>query len=125
MKVKTDELISEALDYIVAKCECHEWRCPWMLEQEGLVSWRSYERAWGNDHPNYSTDQAKGGLIIDRTYISTSYEGKGIWLAGRFNGVSYTMGYESSTRLIAAMRCYVASIKGDEVEIPKEIFHAN
>ena len=45
--------------------------------------------------PAYSTDWAQGGAIIERERIPTP--------------------------LIAALRCYVASKLGDEVEIPKEL----
>jgi len=64
----------------------------------------------------FSTDWAKGGLIIEREMIDLkclpTKQGGFIWRTACADG---------STPLIAAMRCYVASKLGDEVEIPEEL----
>lgn len=67
----------------------------------------------------YSTDWAQGGPIIEREKIDIQYiDGVG-WKAQQlFGGFAY---YCGPTPLVAAMRCYVASKLGDEVEIPEEI----
>lgn len=117
MKVKTSELIGAALDWAVAKCEGHKWRCPWLLEKEGYVAWRNYERAWGNPTPPYSTDWSQGGPIIEQWAIDLLYRDS-VWRALRHVGDWPTMG-SGPTPLVAAMRCYVSSRFGDEVEIPE------
>ena len=99
--MKTSELTGAALDWAVAKCEGE------------LEHWPDIE---------YSTDWAQGGPIIERERIFVRpkttdwrcwiYDGKGEGIKFDQNG---------STPLIAAMRCYVASKLGDEVEIPQEI----
>jgi len=104
MKIKTSELRGAALNWAVAKCEKVEF---------------TYE-----DHPHhemvgmhYSTDWAQGGPIIQREKIQ-------IWCAGSLWGAGHGKWkrFESGdTPLIAAMRCYVASKLGDEVEIPEEL----
>jgi hypothetical protein len=67
----------------------------------------------------FSTDWAKGGLIIEREGISIGCHLDGAeWFAKNYWAEHEQSG---STPLIAAMRCYVASELGDEVEIPEEL----
>lgn len=131
--MKTSELIGPALDWAVAKCEGHEWRCPWLLEKEGLAAWVGYERAWGNPTPAYSTDWSQGGPIIERERLTIAAEGdpkKPVWVSSLTwpREVTYEVGtavrfcsMRGPTSLIAAMRCFVASRLGDEVDVPKEL----
>ena len=69
--------------------------------------------------PPYSTDWAQGGPIIEREVICI---GSGMdaptWYANKGLGKYHQFG---TTPLIAAMRCYVASKLGDEVEVPDEL----
>jgi len=116
--MKTSELTGPALDWAVAKCEGHEWRCPWLLEKEGLAAWVGYERAWGNPTPAYSTDWSQGGPIIEREKIGTHCYGR--WSACGANMPS-SKACEGPTLLIAAMRCYTASKLGDYVDVPEEL----
>jgi len=108
MKIKTSELKDAFLDWAVGKCEYMRHS----LESDfcGLVGY-----AW-----RYSTDWAKGGPIIEREGINIIQSGS--WFAemdaDHSGGVIHA---EGDTPLIAAMRCYVASKLGDEVEIPEEL----
>ena len=67
-----------------------------------------------------STDWAQGGPIIEREGIDLQYQGgdNDKWAADMFGAECSVYG---DTPLIAAMRCYVASKLGDEVEIPEEL----
>ena len=109
MKIKTSELTGAALDWAVAKCEGHT---------DGK------DFAWYYDRRNtfnFSTVWAQGGPIIEREAIQiTPDEYKGTWTAYMTNGGEP---YECTgqTPLEAAMRCYVASKLGDEVEIPEDL----
>jgi hypothetical protein len=72
------------------------------------------------DEFDYSTDWAQGGPIIEREGIRIVEVAADVW------GAVYSRGdvgreHFAETPLIAAMRCYVASKLGDEVEIPKEL----
>jgi len=97
MKIKTSDLTLLALDRAVA----HALGAP----------------DDGNGLPYYSTDWAQGGPIIERERIDVLYEHDLRWIAVPQKGIeSY-----GPTPLIAAMRCYVASKLGDEVEIPEEL----
>ena len=79
--------------------------------------------------PMFSTDWAQGGPIIEREGVTVSRTDKksdeGPWVAYRIEHLfedEYEHEYQHGpTPLIAAMRCYVASRLGDEVEIPEEL----
>ena len=123
-KIKTAELIGNALDYIVAKLENHEWRNHWILEDQGFHSWNSYEMSFGNPTPKYSSDWTKGGLIIDREKIEIKYHDvcvAQIWYRDGWGADEIIAKGVGETSLIAAMRCYVARKLGDEVEIPLDL----
>jgi hypothetical protein len=102
--MKTAELTGATLDWVVAKC--------------GFVQGTARSLIASEVKP-YSTDWAQGGLIIEQEGISIGCHLDGAeWFAK-----NYWAEYEQSgsTPLIAAMRCYVASKLGDEVEIPEEL----
>ena len=102
--MKTSELTGTALDWAVAKCEGYRL---------DLVPEGSYAP---------STDWAQGGPIIEREGISVDRAGLA-WTADLSDSVGGYIEHTESgpTPLIAAMRCYVASKLGDEVEIPREL----
>jgi len=67
-----------------------------------------------------ATSWAIGGQIIEREKIGIGHAWEGSdWLASAHCPTADV--YRGKTALIAAMRCYVASKLGDEVEIPEEI----
>ena len=72
------------------------------------------------DIPDYQGDWSQGGPIIEREKICASCPSTGDFWDARLHKFppEYTRG---PTPLIAAMRCYVASKLGDEVEIPEEL----
>ena len=106
MRVKVSEITSLQLDWIVTDLEgvktygIKDW-----LEQRPHTTGQRWSKHW-----------AQGGPIIERerfefrqarTGMLASYQGGPTWFG--------------QTHLIAAMRCYVASKLGDEVEIPEEL----
>lgn len=110
MKIKTSDLIGSALDWAVAKCE--------------RVLPCTYDD-WCQVWPFYSTNWSQSGPIIEREKIGTrewdtpkNPEG---WWAGKGCGEPDAPAAEGPTPLIAAMRCYVASKLGNEVDIPEEL----
>jgi hypothetical protein len=123
--MRTSELSGAALDWAVAKLE-------------GVLFPRSI--------PPYSTDWAQGGPIIEREGITVAYcagdlgEPRSGWVATpEQQGWDWGYGpyheqddeksfqvYKNTTStgptpLLAAMRCYVASKLGDDVDIPEEL----
>ena len=110
--MKTSELTGVALDWAVAKCENADWS-----DEDCVVNVTTFDEHTGTIC-NYSTDWAQGGPIIESEYMYLEYSG--IWRAYcTQNGNSFLS--VGSTPLIAAMRCYVATKLGDEVEIPEEL----
>ena len=105
MKVKTSELSGAALDWAVARCEGIK------LNEGNTLS---------NDCDVYapSTDWAQGGPIIEREGISVYFDDRdGDWYA---KAPATPVTYYAYNPLVAAMRCYVASKLGYEVETPIE-----
>ena len=97
--MKTSELTGAALDWAVARCE-------------GGVGENQLLGAWYAP----STDWAQGGPIIEREKITLEWTGEN-WCAY----IRHDEEEFGTTPLIAAMRCYVASKLGDEVEIPEGV----
>jgi hypothetical protein len=112
MKIKTSELTGHALDWAVEKAQ----NTPVSdLDLVKLVlTMDCYKR---------STDWAQGGPIIEREGIWTRTTDEGeddpscLWRAE----LPYRAVEVGPTQLIAAMRCYVASELGDEVDVPDEL----
>ena len=140
MKIKTSELSAQALDWAVSYArgyspekDFHSHGMTW----NGWWETAAYINTKPNEYrrvPKYSTDWAQGGPIIEREKIDvfTSYEGPYIegadagstgWASRRHTkgGPINPKRYLGPTPLIAAMRCYVSSKLGDEVEIPEEL----
>lgn len=111
--MKTSELTGIALDWAVNKCEGATETAP-----------RKFY-GWGGALFGYSTNWAQGGKIIERERIAVEFVRRDevdsallVWSANKY-GTGYDE--EGFTPLIAAMRCYVASKLGDEVELPEEM----
>jgi len=107
MKIETSELQGAALDWAVAKCEVTE-----PIEEFDYFFLKNHD----NGFCYYSTNWALGGPIIEREGLCLSYDS----FVKRWFCCTKTLdSYHAETPLIAAMRCYVASKLGDEVEIPE------
>lgn len=110
--MKTSELTGSSLDWAVAKCEgllCFGYR----TDGERFA----VEDSDGNIEGFMpSTNWAQGGAIIEREKITLEWTGEN-WCAY----IRHDEEEFGTTPLIAAMRCYVASKLGDEVEIPDEL----
>ena len=109
MKTKTSELKGAALDWAVAKCEGY-FDIGMASVHDGVAD-VFYFDAW-----TPSTDWSQAGPIIERERITAIAMPNGTWATST---PLHTLHHP--TPLIAAMRCYVASKLGDEVEIPEEL----
>ena len=123
MKIKTSELIGPALDWAVAKSEGERYGPPTFRvhqNSKGATVYLNTGMQQSGIPYRPSTDWAQGGPIIER---------EGITLRSCIDGAAWDaeLAYEETilapgpTPLIAAMRCYVASKLGDEVDIPEEL----
>ena len=122
MKIKTSELTGAALDWAVAKCE-DETDVLFAYRQYGklLVRQAGCHETHDSEWPyEPSTDWAQGGPIIEREEIGSLHEARGVWSAST-KWEDPAKVFYGKTKLIAAMRCYVASKLGDEVEVPDEL----
>ena len=126
MKIKTSEATNTQIDWLVAKCEGKEST----LSVDGNGELFNLEAVDGEGMwMRYSTNWTQGGPIIDREGISIASDTSGVfegfvWFASVDDilvDADEAVGVRGPTPLIAAMRCYVASKLGDEVEIPEEL----
>ena len=110
--MKTAELTGAALDWAVAKCESLD-----CYIEDGVVHLKGqpFDTDWRYWLP--STDWAQGGPIIERERIEFDFN-EDTQMFHAYDGLQSGTG---PTHLIAAMRCYVASKFGDEVEVPEEL----
>ena len=113
MKVKTSELQGAALDWAVAQAEGNV-RLQYD-NREGLII--NNVLGWIPYRPSVAWQQ--GGPIIEREKMTVESLDTG-WLATRIEHPAFSE-EQGPTPLIAAMRCYVASKLGDEVEVPHEL----
>ena len=132
--MKTSELTGAALDWAVAKCEgAYAPSVDTDIDGTKRVN-------YGGMYPEWSTDWAQGGPIIEREGIEVTkgnplYFPKGndkgdyyedLWIArmqqgGLPPGMRGIYEKWGTTPLVAAMRCYVASKFGLEITIPQEL----
>lgn len=127
MKIKTSELTDRALNHCVHLALGYSYRNDdkygpmymWPSSVKGVTNWENWPA-------NYGNDWAHGGPIIDRMvkdglqlYNHNPADGSGTVCTAvmRYSGHHHS----GPTPLIAAMRCFVASKLGDEVDIPKEL----
>lgn len=124
MKAKTAELQGAALEWAVATALGEK---PYLRLHPGIKP----QLIWLNDFSTarYSTDWAMGGPIIDRMFVEGAQMGSWMPNTGHEDKNSACWAvlgyrklyYHGPTSLVAAMRCFVASKLGDEVDVPDEL----
>jgi len=108
--MKTSDLTGAALDWAVTKCEGFDHSIDAGFKEWGMNGW--------------ATDWAQGGPLIEREWLEVTpwpneSDEELRWQCkqhDRTDCVAF-----GPTPLIAAMRCYVASNMGNEVEVPEEL----
>lgn len=107
MKIKTSELKGKALNWAVRYAEKNAPPADYVEARD-----------------NFSACWAKGGPIIEREKIQLYPDDpvmpKAILVPNASEPHFYYRQY-GTTPLIAAMRCFVASELGDEVDVPEEL----
>ena len=119
MKIKTSELTGAALDWAVSQSHCEELVVEIIPQDDKYPAGLFYAPARDSWYEP-STNWSQGGPIIEREGVNLSAHYKiytGEWQAWCEHGPSAY----GPTPLIAAMRCYVASKLGDEVDVPEEL----
>lgn len=138
MLVKTSELKDAALDWAVAKCEggfdlclksTYDTKTAWVFSLRDDHDVARVDQYYLVDY-SPSTDWALGGTFLESYLIAINiqrvenhlvYEAS-IRLHDKHGSRVTWFKSDGPTPLIAAMRCYVASKLGDEVEIPEELY---
>jgi hypothetical protein len=129
-KVRTADLTGAALDWAVAKCK--GFQTARMVRGHGYTPDTNLAKAkhytpddvqqgqlgigFARSAFNPSTDWAQGGPIIEREGMRTRPDNG--WGAAKYWPDGRSEWWFGPTLLVAAMRCYVASKLGDEIEIP-------
>jgi hypothetical protein len=144
--MKTSELTGAALDWAVTKCElvagtmtenAQDWKSGLPLYQHGhlfgagILQIGTLNQATGEPWVFHgpgcafspSTDWSQGGPIIERERIFVRPKTVGGWRCWIYDGKGEGIKFDQHgpTPLIAAMRCYVASKLGDNIDIPEEL----
>jgi hypothetical protein len=102
--MKVCELRGAALDWAVTKCEGFDHSIDAGFKEWGMNGW--------------ATNWELGGPIIEREGIELFRNNeKSYWFTSRARNQIGT----GPTPLVAAMRCYVASKMGDEIDVPDEL----
>jgi hypothetical protein len=125
--IKVSEATEIQIDWLVAKCE----GIPLVLLSpfKGVKNFVMLGQNMKPTSIEYTPtiSWAQGGPIIEREQLEVSPR---YWNVEGWHWVAYVLGANNiddnfeqrgSTPLIAAMRCYVASKLGDEIEIPDEL----
>ena len=117
--MKTSELTDIALDWAVAEAAGLEYTFDTYIgsdECDPMPLVIVNGRQW-----NPGTLWSQGGPIIEREGISTWVFDDVIWKAQNPFASGVDQVFEGPTPLIAAMRCFIASKLGDEVDVPDEL----
>ena len=124
--MKTNELTDIALDWAAAKCKYPElvWGSSIGIHHAShqiVIPHLPEPQCYWNP----STNWAQGGPIIEQEKIAVNYDHTGrridCWTAACASMPLTWATLSGPTPLIAAMRCYVASMLGDDIEIPEEL----
>ncbi|UCV26762.1 phage protein NinX family protein [Ferribacterium limneticum] len=120
MRIKVSEATPVQLDYLVAECEGFDivkdpfgfqsgLEAGWWIDRGGR-----YHRIGGGYSPSTLPEQS--WPILDREKITPWWSASNnCWMASKYGVDVKTYGEDS---LIAAMRCWVISLFGPEVEVP-------
>ena len=112
--MKTNELTGAALDWAVARCEGG------VGDNQLIGAWYAPSTDWAQGGPIIEREQfnrialnVSGGYTVSKK-IAELHDDNDSFIIRWVHGVG-------PTPLIAAMRCYVASKLGDNIDLPKEL----
>lgn len=129
IRIQTQDLTGPALDWAVAKCEALTHSDYEPCIPRGNPAHRVGINCDSNSFEPWepSADWSQGGPIIEREKIEWQWlpaPDKAHQYGARkpsLGGLNRTFCMDGPTVLVAAMRCFVASVLGDTVEVPEEL----
>lgn len=122
----TSELTGPALDWAVSAALKYGYEIVDGAPVTGATTYTA-EGLWFDEVWEPSTDWSQGGPIIERENItmmrtiSGSEFGWIAWKNGERGPHKNEFSQYGPTQLIAAMRCFVVSVLGEEIEVPEEL----
>ena len=116
MKIKTNELIGPALDWLASKCNGD------FALYHDIEEGHRFLNLWTDSaFLHYSSNWAQGGVILEREEIGfAKYGPNGTWKAV-IGEIPRGIPCYGPTPLIAAMRCYCCAKLGEEIDIPQAL----
>ena len=131
MKIKTNELTGSALDWAAGVCALLDAPGGVLKLDLGAILITLPAASFKYDVPGHwkpSTDWSQGGPIIEQEKMHVYFDPECIWVSVPPSPVWVAWRNEGGmarwcgpTFLVAAMRCYVASRLGDEVDVPETL----
>jgi hypothetical protein len=118
--MKTSELINLALNWAVMKAEGPDSFAA-TVYYDGDTPLRIDDQCDVPEIWDPSTNWAQGGPIIEREELTLSCHWQRPYAIKVLVGEKRVVQGNGPTPLIAAMRCYVASKLGDDIEVPEEL----
>lgn len=117
MKIKVSKTTKTQLNWLVSKCE--DFNAEALVQLAKKVPGKDY----GCFLTKYCTDWSQGGPILDKENIGLICQQPESTKRCAYHQTSEgeVFYHYGDTLLIAAMRCYVVSKLGDEVEVPDEL----
>lgn len=121
--IRVEDALGLALNWLVSKAEGYQ-----AVYTNGSISpvFKQCEAVVSLDTLEYSTNPSQAYPIIVREKIGTAFSG-GQWVGFYMKDEldecdwDFKLSMYGPTPLVAAMRCFVASKLGDEIDMPKEL----
>ena len=120
MKIKTSELEGEPLNYAVGVIEygANKVFINPTIKRKGI--WVIPQKNGAKTHFHPSKSWAQGGRLIERKWIHLHCVNDSLWEA-TCPAVGEVAMRNGPTPLVAAMRAYVTTRLGEEVDVPDEL----
>lgn len=115
--IKVSEATNTQLDWMVERAKGTHWSLNGYFVYKFPTGTERFDKQPG---ASYSTEWAQGGPIIERERLNLLDRGSD-YSASYSRGQKAGQRWVGPTPLIAAMRCFVTSKLGDEVEVPEEL----
>lgn len=117
MKIKTDNLVGDALDWAVELARGTHW------SSNDYFCYKNPDYFDKNPEWRYSREWSIAGPLLSEAKISRTIDDSGLWIAY----FAYNYGDEKQhmacnrDELTAGLKCYVKLRLGNEIDIPKEL----